>query len=116
MLLYPIEMMSQKIDAKIVDQLTKRIIAEIHPLRIILFGSYARGDIHSDSDIDLFVIMPNGTHRRQTAQKLYLNITDIDVPFDVIVGTPDDLEKYGSNPSLIYKSIEKEGIEIYAEW
>ena len=43
------------------DAALKRIIDKIveafHPLRIILFGSHARGDHRPDSDVDLFVEM-----------------------------------------------------------
>ncbi|MGD0093516.1 MAG: nucleotidyltransferase domain-containing protein, partial [Planctomycetota bacterium] len=31
----------------------KRVVAEFHPQRIVLFGSYARGAATADSDVDL---------------------------------------------------------------
>ena len=55
---------------KIIEALVRRIADEVHPLRILLFGSAARGNMGPDSDIDLLVVMPNGTHRRRTAQRL----------------------------------------------
>ena len=57
-----------------VDSLVRRIVEEVHPLRIILFGSAARGSTKRDSDIDLLVVMPEGVHRRRTAQLLYQNM------------------------------------------
>jgi predicted nucleotidyltransferase len=47
-----------------VDRIVRRIVEAVHPLRIILFGSRARGDARPDSDLDLLVVMPEGTHRR----------------------------------------------------
>ena len=85
-----------------------------HPLRIILFGSAARGQAGPDSDIDLLVVMPDGTHRRHTAQRLYGMIRNVGVPFDLLVATPSDLEKHRQNIGLIYSSILREGIEVYA--
>jgi predicted nucleotidyltransferase len=41
-----------------IQDLCDRIAREFHPERIILFGSYARGDANEDSDVDLLVIMP----------------------------------------------------------
>ena len=97
----------------VVDKLVSDIVKSVNPLRIILFGSAARGDTGEHSDIDLLVVMPEGVHRRRTTQKLYREITGLGVPFDIVVATPQDLEKHKDNRGLIYKSALKEGIEIY---
>ena len=65
------------------------------------------------SDLDLLVVMPEGVHRRRTAQRLYREITGLGVPFDIVVATPNDLEKHKQNVGFIYKSVLKEGKEIY---
>ncbi len=98
----------------VMNQLVQRIVKEIHPLRIILFGSMATGKFGTDSDIDLLVVMPEGVHRRRTAQMLYRKIRGIEAPFDIIVATPSDLEKHKHNIGLIYKTILQEGREVYA--
>lgn len=99
---------------KTVDDLVQRIVEEINPLRILVFGSTARGETKADSDIDLLVVMPDGSHRRRTAQQLYRKIRGLGVPFDVLVATPTDLEKYKNNIGLIYRTILTEGKELYA--
>ena len=101
-------------DTEVIQNLTQRIVDEIHPLRIILFGSAARGDMQADSDVDLLVVMPEGTHRRHTAQLLYRKIRKIGRPFDVLVATPADLERHRENIGLIYWKILAEGKEVYA--
>lgn len=100
--------------AKIIDKIVEKITIEITPLRVIVFGSIARNEAKNDSDIDLLVIMPNGTHRRKTAHILYRKIREIGVPLDILVTTIEDLEKYQHDPSLIYHQILQEGIEVYA--
>ncbi len=95
------------------NNLVQRIVQEIAPLRIILFGSGARNNINDDSDIDLLVVMPEGTHRRKTAQLLYKNIRNISIPFDILVVTSSDLEKYKDSVGLIYREILTEGKQIY---
>ena len=40
----------------------KKMVEAVHPLRIILFGSAARGDMRPDSDIDLLIVMPEGAN------------------------------------------------------
>ena len=77
----------------VIEQLVQRIVEIVHPLRIILFGSAARGEMGTDSDIDVLVVMPEGVHRRRTAQLLYRQIRGVGVPFDILVATPNDLEQ-----------------------
>jgi uncharacterized protein len=98
----------------IIDEIVEQIKTQITPLQIIVFGSIARNEAKAGSDIDLLVIMPNGTHRRKTAHKLYRTIRKIDVPLDILVATLQDLEKYQHDPSLIYHHILQEGVEVYA--
>ncbi len=100
--------------SKVVDELVRRIVEEVHPLRIILFGSEVRGEVGPNSDIDLLAVMPQGVHRRRTAQLLYQNIAGVGVPFDILVATPEDLEKHKNKIGLIYRTILQEGREIYA--
>jgi predicted nucleotidyltransferase len=94
--------------------LIQRIATAVQPLRIILFGSFARGEGGADSDIDLLVVMPEGTHRRHTAQLLYRCTRGLGVPLDFLVATPSDLEKNRDHVGLIYKAILAEGQELYA--
>jgi predicted nucleotidyltransferase len=96
-----------------VDRLVRRIVETVHPLRVILFGSCVRGHARPDSDIDLLVVMPEGTHRRRTAQRLYQEIQDAGVAFDVVVATPSDLHKHKETPGYVYKTILQEGKDIY---
>lgn len=93
--------------------LTQQIIEAVHPLRIVLFGSAVRDQDHAGSDIDLLIVMPDGIHRRHTAQRLYRTVSGVSLPYDLIVATPSDLERHRDNPGLIYHSIMREGRTIY---
>ena len=101
-------------DLEVIEQLVQRIIELVQPLRIILFGSAVRGEMGHDSDIDVLMVMPEGVHRRRTAQLLYRQIRGLGVPFDIVVATPDDLEKHKDNIGLIYRTVLQEGREVYA--
>jgi uncharacterized protein len=96
-----------------IDYLVKAIVREVNPLRIILFGSASKGEANIDSDIDILVVMPDGVHRRQTAQLLYRKIIGVGYPFDILVSTPSDLEKHKNNIGLIYQTILNEGKDVY---
>ncbi len=99
---------------QVIESLVQKIVEAVHPLKIILFGSYARNNANPESDIDVLVVMPEGAHCRQTAQLLYRRITGLGAPFDILVTTPDALEKHKDNIGLIYRTVLKEGKEIYA--
>jgi predicted nucleotidyltransferase len=101
-------------NSKVVESLVQNIVEAVHPLKIILFGSYARGKAYPDSDIDVLVVMPEGAHCRRTAQLLYRQIRGLGVPFDILVTTPSNLERHKDNIGLIYRTVLQEGQEIYA--
>jgi predicted nucleotidyltransferase len=104
---------NQQVEAPL-DTIVRRIVELVQPVKIILFGSAARGNAGPDSDLDLLVVMPDGIHRRRTAQHLYRQLTGIGVPFDLVVATRSDLVTHADNPGLIYKSVLKEGRTVYA--
>lgn len=97
-----------------IEHLVSLIVAEAHPLRVILFGSAARGDMTPDSDVDLLVVMPDGTHRLHTMQRLYARVRGVTVPFDILVATTGDLEVHGDALGLVYRDALREGRELYA--
>ena len=101
-------------DPKILDDLVRRIVEVAHPRQIILFGSAACGDMGPQSDIDVLVVVPDGTHRRHTAQKIYQHLIGLGGAVDVVIATESDLQQYGNNFSLVYYPALREGRPIYA--
>ncbi len=99
---------------EILDAITERVCAVIQPKQIILFGSLDRGDMHNDSDIDILVIVPSGTHRRKTAQAIYRNLIGIGFASDIIVVTEEDIIKFKNHPGMINKEALEEGEVLYA--
>jgi predicted nucleotidyltransferase len=97
----------------LIDNLIARIVDAVHPLRIILFGSTSRGKIGPDSDVDVMVVMPDGTHRSNTVRYLYTQLTGFGFPVDIVVATPSLLDQHKDNMGLIYRSVLAEGKEIY---
>lgn len=108
---------SSRVDVDVeaaVQEIIRKIVERVHPLRIILFGSTARRELNPESDVDLLVVMPEGTHKRQTAQDLYRGLRGFRIPVDILVTTPADLDQQKHNPGLIYRTILQEGRELYA--
>ena len=95
-------------------ELVERIVSVARPLKVILFGSAARGEMKDDSDLDVLVVVPEGTPCRQVAQRLHMNLFGIPFGVDLMVTTPSILEKHRKNIGLVYHAILKEGKELYA--
>lgn len=91
----------------------RRIVAVAQPEKIILFGSAAREDSSADSDLDLLVVK-SGVHRRHLAQAIYRNLIGVGRAVDIVVVTPEDIERYGNSPALVIASALREGRVVYA--
>ncbi len=98
---------------KILQEIVRRIVETVQPEKIILFGSAVRGDMGADSDLDLLIIKACD-HRRNTARKIRRGLIGIGVPIDIIVATPEDIERYRDAIGLIYRPALKEGKVLYA--
>ena len=95
------------------DELVQRIVDRVQPLRIVLFGSAARGDMGRHSDLDVLVIMPDGSDCLETGQALYRRLRGFQFATEVVVVQQSDVERYGDNPYLVIHSALTEGKELY---
>lgn len=96
------------------QQIVDHVVRLVRPLRVVVFGSVARGDATAESDLDLLVVMPDGVRRRETAQRLYVEVPRQGVPFDVVVTTPALLRDQEATTGLIYQTALSDGVEVYA--
>ena len=97
-----------------VDEVVRRVVEIAHPLRIVIFGSAVRQEAGPDSDIDILVVVPGPVHRRRLAQEIHLSFFGLGVPVDVIVATPEDLERHRGKAGTILDAALRDGREIYA--
>jgi predicted nucleotidyltransferase len=93
--------------------MTERIVRDFQPERIILFGSYARGDMHEESDVDLLVVMPDGTDRRQAAIAIHGALSGLGIAKDVVVTTPTEIAHRGDLIGTILYPALREGKVLY---
>jgi uncharacterized protein len=78
-----------------ISRLCDTIAHEFHPEKIVLFGSYAYGQPHPDSDVDLLVVMPfEGSPFRQAAVILSHVVRTVGVlPMDLLVRTAEQVQE-----------------------
>ncbi len=97
----------------IIIEMVRRIVEHHHPDQIILFGSHARGTARPDSDVDLLVVLTLQRSRRTKAVEIYRILAGIGLPKDIIVVTPEDVERYRDSPGTIIRSALREGRVLY---
>ncbi len=102
------------LDRVLINQIVQRLVSEFNPEQIILFGSHAWGTPNEDSDIDLCVIVQDSNEpprmRHLRGRKA---LTGISVPFDLIVKTRTEIERYQSVYASLECQILDEGIVLY---
>ena len=96
-------------DNKLISIMTERIVRNFDPLQIILFGSQARGDADRDSDIDLLVVFRELTDKRKTAIDIDRALADLPVAKDIIVSTPEELERSRTRIGSVLRYAQQEG-------
>jgi predicted nucleotidyltransferase len=96
-----------------IDEAVQKIVDRFHPVKIILFGSYARGAAGPDSDVDLLVVMEVKDSKRRQAVEIDLALSDRTFPLDLIVVTPEEFEKYRDTVGHIVYPAVREGRVLY---
>ncbi len=99
--------------AEILPEITRRILSVSSPDQIILFGSYARGDFNPNSDLDLLIILPGMKSSRSESTRLRRALRGLLVPVDIIVVTPQQIERFRNTIGYIFNSAISEGKVIY---
>ena len=97
------------------------ILKPLNPYLVILFGSYANGEPHRDSDIDIFVVLNNRTMPKTFKEKqtLYLSVSKYtrqiakQTPLDLMVFTIPMYEHFKAGKSSFSKEIFNKGIILY---
>lgn len=102
-----------KYESKI-PEIKDKIVKEINPEKIILFGSYAWGKPTDDSDVDLFIIKDSEEKRINRSREVREAIFGSDVPIDVLVYTPEEIKKsINESRNLFIEDIIRNGKTLY---
>jgi predicted nucleotidyltransferase len=90
------------------------IVGIANPIKIILFGSRARGIYREKSDYDFLVVVDNGVNARAVYKKLNIEIRRNGSPLDFVVNDLSDFESKSKKlGSVVYDAVH-EGVELYA--
>ena len=96
-----------------IEELGRRIGREFNAERVILFGSYARGTVTSDSDVDLLVVADTELPPRERYSAARRLVADAPASFDIIVKTPEEYARWRSVVNHIVYFADKYGRVLY---
>jgi uncharacterized protein len=96
------------------EEITRRLVEELHPEQIILFGSHAWGTPTEDSDVDLVLVMPeHGPPDAEVDFRARAALRDLGISKDFLVRTRAQLERYGRVVASLERAVLDRGIVLY---
>src|SRR5205823_2204344 len=99
------------IPRRLIRRFAREVVDRFQPERIILFGSYACGRPHADSDVDILVVMPTRNELDQ-AVKICLAV-DYNFPLDLLVRTPENLAWRLAEGDSFLREVVERGTVLY---
>ncbi|MDQ7003785.1 MAG: nucleotidyltransferase domain-containing protein [Ghiorsea sp.] len=108
-------MAKQALQPSDIQAMVDTIVQTISPTRIILFGSYAKGNATQSSDIDLCIIEKDAFNakrsRRKETAKLYKALSSFAIPKDLLLFSEEELNQE-KNQHLLHP-IQQQGKVLY---
>ena len=104
----------KEISPEILREIANRIVAAVHPEKIVLFGSHVWGRPTEDSDIDLMVIVPRSeqpNYRR--ARDIYRSLRGLRMPIEVVVRTREEMARGMSVKTSLERKVLEEGRTLH---
>ncbi len=106
-------MKPRQITPQLIDKMARRLVRRFKPEQIIFFGSHACDTAGPDSDVDLLVVTPVSGSKRDKEIEMGVARHDFLIPFDIIVATPDEVERRRNIPGTIIRPALLEGKVLY---
>ena len=109
---YPVHRIANRL-----EPFVRVIVEEIHPEKIILFGSYAYGEPDEHSDVDLLVIRRGIASEKASNLEIRNTFDSVSGPlfsFTILSKTPERIAERLAVRSPFYEDIVGKGVELYA--
>jgi predicted nucleotidyltransferase len=90
-----------------------RLVDAFHPVRIVMFGSNARGDARADSDLDLLVVLPAMENKRDAAVAMIRVLRGIPAIIEAIPTDLAEIDRRGGMPGDVLRAALREGKVVY---
>jgi predicted nucleotidyltransferase len=94
----------------------QKIVNELKPEKIVLFGSYAYGNPNPDSDVDLLVVMKTNASLKERNWKVSRLLIPRPFPVDILVKTPKEINTALKSGDFFLKEILTRGKVLYERY
>ena len=106
--------MEKEVIEQKIKEITDKIVKEYQPEKIILFGSWAWGTPHEDSDVDLFIVKESNEKRWEREYELRRKLFGNKFPpMDLLIYTPVEVERRVVMEDFFIQDILEKGKTLY---
>lgn len=102
-----------EVDAQTFGELVQRLVRALHPEKIVLFGSYARGNATPDSDVDLLIVMETADPPVERYLAVSRLLRPRPFPVDILVKTPEEIRRALAEGDFFIREIMEQGQILY---
>ncbi|MFL0251159.1 nucleotidyltransferase domain-containing protein [Clostridium neuense] len=96
-----------------INRIVNRIVTNINPNKIILFGSYAYGKPNEDSDLDLLIIKDMLMEKHKRGREIRKFLRGMKIPIDLLIYTNSEIEVLKNHKSTFISEILENGRVLY---
>jgi predicted nucleotidyltransferase len=101
------------ISEETINKAVDRLLQVSKPLKIFLFGSYARGDAREHSDLDFLVVEREIRSRREEMVRLHDALRPMRIPVDIVVAQESTFDKWCDVPGTVFNEAKTKGRLCY---
>jgi len=102
-------------DSALLEEVVRRIRAAASPVKIVLFGSHARGDARRDGDLDLLIVIDTDLPRHKRPLPFYRALSGLGIAKDIVVYTPSEVEDWKIASCSLVTTALREGQVLYED-
>jgi predicted nucleotidyltransferase len=101
------------VDESDIGRVANQLGTAANASQVILFGSYARGEANAQSDVDFMIIAESDVPRFKRSRELYKLLRPYPFAMDLIVYTPQEIERGKRSPVSFVSTVLREGKTVY---